>query len=54
MPFDSTATEREFDQASQSFVKKLRTDVRDMEPDLSVDGLSDSILARIFRLLGIA
>ena len=52
MAFESTITEQDMDANSQQFVQRLRGDVGDIEPDLSVDGLSESILSRIFGLFG--
>jgi len=52
MAFENTITEKDLDDASQSFVKGFRGD-GDLEPDLAVDGLSDSIISRLLRLFGI-
>lgn len=52
MAFDNTITEQDMDANSQQFVQGLRGDVGDIEPDLSVDGLSESILSRIMGLFG--
>jgi len=52
MAFDNTMTEQDMDASSQQFVQGLRADTVDLEPDLSVDGLSESILSRIFGLFG--
>lgn len=48
---DSTITEKELDAASAHFVQGFREDARDAEPDLSVDGLSESFLMRLLRSL---
>jgi hypothetical protein len=53
MAFDSTITEHDMDANSQQFVQGLRGDAGDFEPDLAVDGLSDSILSRILGLFGV-
>ncbi len=53
MAFDSTITEFEMDANSQQFVQDLRGEAGDLEPDLVVDGLSDSILSRILGLFGV-
>ncbi len=53
MAFDSTITEFEMDANSQQFVQDLRGEAGDLEPDLAVDGLSDSILSRILGLFGV-
>lgn len=50
MAFDTTITEQDMDVKSQQFVQGLRGDVSNFEPDLSVDGLSESILSRILGL----
>jgi len=39
------------DPASQQFVQGLRNDGNDLQADLDVDGLSDSIVARLKRFL---
>jgi hypothetical protein len=50
MAFENTITEQDMDAKSQQYVQGLRGDLGDMEPDLSVDGLSESILSRIMGL----
>jgi hypothetical protein len=52
MAFENSITEADMDANSQQFVQGLRGDLGDMEPDLSVDGLSESILSRIMGLFG--
>jgi len=52
MAFENTITEQDMDPQTQQFVQALRGDLGDMELDLSVDGLSESILSRIMGLLG--
>jgi len=52
MAFENTITEADMDANSQQFLQGLRSDVGEMEPDLSVDGLSESILSRILGLFG--
>ena len=54
MAFESTITEQDMDAASQTFVQGPHGDKGDFEPDLAVDGLSDSILARLLRLFRLA
>jgi len=49
--FENTITENDLDPASQQFVQGLRNSGLDLEPDLDVDGLSDSIVARLKRFL---
>lgn len=52
MAFENTITEQDMDAVSQKFVQGLRGERGDIEPDLSVDGLSESILSRILGLFG--
>ncbi len=52
MAFENTITEQDMDAQTQQFVQGLRGSAHDREPDLSVDGLSESILSRIFGLFG--
>lgn len=49
--FENTITEYEMDPASQQFLQGLRKGGNDLEADLDVDGLSDSIVARLKRFL---
>lgn len=51
MAFDTTITENDMDFASQSFVQGF-TNIQDTEADLSVDGMSESLLSRIMSLFG--
>ncbi len=53
MAFENTITERDMDATAQQFVQGLRRDSGDIEPDLAVDGLSDSILSRLLGLFGV-
>jgi len=53
MAFENTITEKDLDANSQHFVQGFRADSHDNEPDLAVDGLSDSILSRFLSLFGI-
>jgi len=41
------------DAKSRQFVQGLRGDVGEQEPDLAVDGLSESILSRLLGLFGV-
>lgn len=52
MSFENTITEQDMDANSQQFVQGLRGENSLSEPDLSVDGLSESILSRLFGLFG--
>ena len=54
MAFENTITEHDMDAASQNVVRGFRSETGDLEPDLAVDGLSDSILARLLRLFRLA
>ena len=51
MAHDSTITENDVDNSSRNTVDGLRGDGV-VEPDLDVDGLSDSFLSRILGLFG--
>jgi hypothetical protein len=52
MAYENTITEHDMDPASKQFVQGLRGDSMEIEPDLAVDGMSESILSRIFGLFG--
>jgi hypothetical protein len=52
MAFENTITEQDMDANAQQFVQGFRGDSSDIEPDLAVDGLSDSILSRLLGLFG--
>jgi len=53
MAFENTITENDLDANSQYFVQGLRADNQEYEPDLSIDGLSESILSRLLGLFGL-
>ena len=53
MGWDSTITEQDMDAASLQFVKSIGGDKGDSEPDLAVDGLSESILSRLLGIFGL-
>jgi len=53
MAFENTITENDLDASTQHFVQGLRADSHDFEPDLVVDGLSESILSRLMGLFGV-
>lgn len=53
MAFENTITEMDLDAKTQTFVQGLNNDKADYEPDLAVDGMSESILSRLFSLFGI-
>lgn len=52
MAFDNTITEDELDANTRQYVQGLRADNFDAEPDLAVDGLSESFLSRLLGLFG--
>ncbi len=54
MAFESTITEKDMDNGTQTLPHAVRGDKADFEPDLSVDGLSDTILAKLLRLFRLA
>lgn len=53
MAFDNTITEKDLDGQAQQFVQGFGTENEDFEPDLAVDGLSDSVLSRFLGLFGL-
>ena len=52
MAFENTITEHDIDASTQRVVQGFRSD--EEGPDLAVNGLSDSILARLLRLFRLA
>jgi len=50
MAFENTMTEMEMDLKSQKLVQSLRSKGQDYEPDLDVEGMSETILSRILGL----
>ena len=53
MSFDRTITEHDLDANSRDFLQGLDLETSDYDPDLAVDGLSDSVLSRLLGLFGI-
>ncbi|MEJ2127732.1 MAG: hypothetical protein P8X81_02690 [Woeseiaceae bacterium] len=53
MAFENTITEDELDPNTRNYVNSLRADNFDADPDLTVDGLSESLLSRFLGLFGI-
>lgn len=53
MSFENTITEEDLDANTRQYVQNLGADLPGGEPDLAVDGLSESILSRIFGLFGL-
>ena len=51
MGLENTITEQDLDATSQEFVQGFRNDGKELEPDLTVDGLSESIIAKLIRLI---
>ena len=49
--FESTITEQDMDANARQAVQKFKKSGLDSEPDLDIDGLSDSIAARVKRFL---
>lgn len=52
MAFDTTMTESDIEAATRHLSRSLDKDQPPFEPDLAVDGLSDSLLTRVIRALG--
>ena len=53
MAFDNTITEQEIDVNTQQYLKGLRADGGDYEPDLDVDGMAGGFFARILSMFGV-
>ena len=51
MALENTITETDLDAASRLFIQGIRQEQCDTEPDLAVDGLSESIISRFVRLI---
>ncbi len=51
MGLENTITEQDLDAASRQFVQGFRQDNTEFEPDLAVDGLSESIISKFIRLI---
>ncbi len=51
MSLDSTITEQDLDATSQQLFQGFSNHNKDLEPDLAVDGLSESIMSRFIRLI---
>ena len=49
---EKTITEQDMDAASRQFIQSFRPAAGAGDPDLDVDGLSESILSRLMRLFG--
>jgi len=51
MGIENTITEQDLDVASQQFVQGFRQDYKELDPDLAVDGLSESIISKFIHLI---
>jgi hypothetical protein len=51
MAWENTVTEKEMDDTSLQFVQGLHKDLKEVEQDLAVDGLSESILSWLLGIL---
>jgi hypothetical protein len=51
MGLENTITEQDLDATSQQFIQSFRIDGKDLEADLAVDGLSESIISKLIRLI---
>ncbi|MDH4108240.1 MAG: hypothetical protein OEW35_07980 [Gammaproteobacteria bacterium] len=47
---DNTITEHDLDATTRQYLQGFEFDGDEADPDLAVDGLSDSLLARLLRL----
>ena len=50
---ENTITEDELDASTRRYLQGLRADDLDGDPDLAVDGLSESFLSRLLGLFGV-
>lgn len=53
MAFDNTITQKDLDASAQNAAHGFGGNALDVEPDLAVDGLSESVLSRLLGLLGV-
>ena len=51
MGVESTITEQDMDDVSRQFVQGIQSSGKNIEADLDVDGLSDSMVVRLKRFL---
>jgi len=47
---DNTITEHDLDATTRQYLQGMSFDGDDVEPDLAVDGLTESLLSRLIRL----
>jgi hypothetical protein len=52
MGWENTVTEYDMDPASRQFLQGLSQDGNDAEPDLAVDGFSESVMSRLAGIFG--
>ena len=52
MPFENTITECDLDASTRQYVQAMPSNDSDYDPDLAVDGLSDSVISRLLKLFG--
>lgn len=52
MSFENTVTEHDLEATTPAFAPARSRDSSDFEPDLDVDGLSNSVLSRLLGLFG--
>jgi hypothetical protein len=50
MAFENTITEQDIDANTRQYVQSIKADSGHGDPDLDIDGLSESLLARIVGL----
>ncbi len=50
MAFENTITEKDLDANAQHFVQGFSAEGNDYEPDLAVDGMSESVFSRLLGL----
>lgn len=53
MAFENTVTEQGLDAYEQQQLQNFRAGDGEFEPDLAVDGLSESLLSRLLGLFGV-
>ena len=53
MGWENTITEYDMDPATRQYLQGLDEDGNNIEPDLAVDGFSESVLSRLAGMLGL-
>lgn len=51
MGLENTITEQDLDASSRQFVQGFRQDKKELEPDLAVDGLAESVISKFIGLI---